>query len=329
MSAAWSFRLPALPRFTMGPRAYEGVPDVLRPLGNRFLLYGGERALGAGLGALEAALYGKGFALIALTHRGECTRAQAHELAEEAGRLGVRAILGMGGGRAIDVAKAAAHFAGLPCVTFPTIPATCAAVTALSVMHDPGQDPGDAMLFLPGPPLHAFLDTGICAASPAMYLRAGIGDSVAKQAESSWKAGCGDLTYADRLGLAVARTGYDTLLEAGPQAMRDAEQGLDTDAYRLACQCCVLGTGLVSLLVREALNGGVAHSLYYALMGLPALDKYLHGEIVAWGSVPQLLLAGEREEALRLAGFLDTIGIPSTLGAMGVLPGDPAFAALL
>ncbi|HSK69999.1 MAG TPA: hypothetical protein VLA21_12120, partial [Candidatus Limnocylindria bacterium] len=91
----------------------------------------------------------------------------------------------------------------------------------------------------------------------------------------------------------------------------------------------VLGTGLVSLLVREALNGGVAHSLYYALMGLPALDKYLHGEIVAWGSIPQLLLAGEREEALRLAGFLDTIGIPSTLGAMGVPPGDPAFLRLL
>ncbi len=327
MSMKGAFRLPELPRFTMGPDAYMGLADILRPLGGPVLVYAGKRALTAGLGALGGAVSGLGIILVKMIHEGECTRQRAHEVARNAALLKAKAVIGMGGGRAIDVAKAAAFFAGLPCVTLPTIPATCAAVSALCVMHDPGQDPKDALLFLPSPPLHAFLHTGICAASPAMYLRAGIGDSVAKRVESAWKAWCGGLTYADRLGLSIARLGYDTLLEVGEEALSDAQAGRDTEAYRLAAQCCVLNTGLVSF--DEILEEIKSHSLYYALMGVKEIDRYLHGEIVAWASIPQLLIAGEKEKALELAAFLDAIGIPSTLRAMGVSMNDPKLRALL
>lgn len=316
--------LAAHPPSTVGPLAYDRVWDVMRIYGARALLIGGEKALAAGHDPLEKALNGSGATLWTWIFSGEATPATAREAAESAKSLGADIILGMGGGRAIDTAKAAAHFAGLPAMAFPTIPATCAAVTALAVLHQQGKEAYDPFLFLDTPPKHVFLHTGILAAAPDRYLRAGIGDSLAKHVESAFKAGQETLAFGDRLGLAVADFGYETLLQVGKEALEDAGEGLDTPAFRLACEICVINTGLVSLLVHERFNGGLAHALYYALEELPAFKDSLHGDVVAWGSLVQLCLEGKEEKALTLGRFLRSLRIPGTLRAYGLQADDPA-----
>lgn len=309
------------PPFTVGNEAYSGVAEALRPFGSRVLLIGGQKALAAGLEPLEKALNGNGVLLSVASFTGDCTLLQAQEFAQTAKAIEAAAILGMGGGRALDVAKAAAYYAGLPVITLPTIAATCAAVTALSVMHHPEGLAYSPILFLDRPPLHAFLHTGILSCSPAMYLRAGIGDSLAKHIESDFKAGNGaGLLYTDRLGLAAAKLGYETLVGIGREALTDAQQGKDSAAFRLAVQCCVVNTGIVSLLVEERLNGGLAHSLFYALREDPRFNAFLHGDVVAWGSLVQLMLEGKTEEARRLKAFLHSIGVPAALFVMGIHP---------
>jgi glycerol dehydrogenase len=235
----------------------------------------------------------------------------------------------MGGGRAIDTAKAAAHYAAKPVITLPTIPATCAAATALSVLHHPGLTAYDPFLFLDAPPLHVFIHTGILAASPAMYLRAGIGDSLTKHVEAAYKAGDEALGYNDRLGLAVARMGYEALMAVGEAALDDAKRGLDSAAFRLACQMCIINTGLVSLLVQDRFNGGLAHALYYALHELPEVARHLHGDVVAWGSLVQLCLEGKEDQALLLRDFLGRLDIPCTLQGLGIALDDARLLALL
>ena len=319
----------AHPPFTVGPDAYQGVAEALRPFGDRALLIGGRRALAAGLEPLREALDNKGVTLSVSVFSGECTHAKARSLAHAARGIGAGVLLGMGGGRALDTAKAAAHYAGLPVITLPTIAATCAAVTALCVMHDPEGEAGEPFLFLDAPPAHAFLHTGILAASPPMYLRAGIGDSIGKFVESRFKAESAELSYPDRLGLSIARLGYETLLSSGAAALLDAKAGRDGAAFRLVCQCCAVNTGLVSLLVKDSLNGALAHSLYYALRDHPAFSGLLHGDLVAWGSLVQLVLEGREAEARMLSEFLQAIGIPASLREMGIPFPEPALVSLL
>lgn len=319
----------SLPPFTVGSDAYAGIAEVIRPFGVKALLIGGQKALAAGLGTLQAAVADKGITLIVSPFSGECTRSKAKELADTALGMEAGVLLGMGGGKALDNAKAAAHYAGLPVITLPTIAATCAAVTALCVMHHPESMAHDPFLFLDRPPVHAFLHTGILAASPAMYLRAGIGDSLAKYVESAFNAESGELSYTDRLGLSIARLGYETLLSVGIAALGDAKAGRDSVAFRLSCQCCIVNTGLVSLLVAERLNGALAHSLFYALREHPALSGYLHGDLVAWGCLVQLSLERKTREAQLLSKFLQEISVPVSLHEMGIPLPDPALAALL
>jgi len=319
-----STALLAHPPCSVGPDAYLHVAEALRPHGKNALLIGGKRALGAGEPLLRAALTGAGVRLSVWPFSGEATLKAAQSAAEAARSLGAEVILGMGGGRAIDTAKAAAHLAGLPVMAFPTIPATCAGVTALAVLHQPGVEGYDPFLFLKGPPAHVFLHTGILAAAPPMYLRAGIGDSLAKHVESAFKAGGETLAFGDRLGLAAAAFGYETLMEVGVQALEDARLCLDTPAFRLACEICVLNTGLVSLLVAERFNGGLAHALYYVLHELPGFAPHLHGDVVAWGSLAQLCLDGKAQKAQGLYRFLKSLGIPDSLSAFGMTADSPA-----
>lgn len=324
-----SVAIPSLPLFTVGPDAYAGVAEVMRPFGVRALLIGGQKALAAALRPLQEAVAEKGIILVISLFSGECTWNKAMEMADTARGIKADVVLGMGGGRALDTAKAAAHYAGLPVITLPTIAATCAAVTALCVMHHAENSLSDPFLFLNAPPAHAFLHTGILAASPAMYLRAGIGDSLAKYAESAFKAEKGELSCADRQGLSIARSVYESLLSVGIAALNDAKAGRDSVAFRLACQCCIVSTGQVSLLVKESLNGALAHSLFYALRDHPALSSFLHGDLVAWGCLVQLALEGKAKEACILSEFLREISIPVSLHEMGVPFPDPTLTALL
>lgn len=319
----------AHPPFTVGPMAYGGVADAMRPYGLRGILIGGQKALAAGFYPLQEAVTPAGVTLAVQPFVGEATVETAQEMAEAAKSFGADVILGMGGGRAIDTAKAAAHYTGKPVITLPTIPATCAATTALSVLHHPGLSAYDPFLFLDAPPRHVFLHTGILAAAPAMYLRAGIGDSAAKHVEAVYKAGQEQLSYNDRLGLSIARMGYEGLMEVGEEALGDAQQGKDSVAFRLACQLCVINTGLVSLLVQDRFNGGLAHALYYALHELPQLAGNLHGDLVAWGSVVQLCLEGKEDKARALKRFIRALGIPATLGELGLNIKDANLLALL
>lgn len=315
--------------FTAGEAAYAALPALARPLGRRFLLAGGQKAMKAALPRLRAAIEGSGLQMAAaLPYGGDCTWAAAQRLAEEAARLHCQFIAGMGGGRALDTAKAAGDLAGMPVFTLPTIAATCAGVTRLSVLYD-GAGRFDRFLFLKEAPIHCLIDLGVLAAAPAMYLRAGLGDSLAKHVEAPFAARGQAQGYADGLGLSIAEGIYGRLSACAAQALRDNAAGLASEALRSAALISIVSTGYVALLVREAFNGAVAHSLYYALEGLPRAGALLHGDMVAWGSAVQLVIDAQEGRAQALLRLLRDMGAPASLKEMGLDPGDGALLAAL
>lgn len=305
--------------YSIGENAYEEAAKVCSVYGRRALLIGGAKAMDAGLGRLQRAIDGSCLEIVDTVLFGnDCTYAQIAYLAEQARNLKVDMIFGMGGGKALDTAKGVGWKLGLPVFTFPTIAATCAATTALSVVY---KEDGnfDSFYFHKRPAYHAFIDLTVIAQAPVKYLQAGMGDTIGKYFESHFSARGDQLEHSSALGVTISNMCYEPLLIYGEQAMADCESHQVSTALEQAVLANIVSTGLVSLMVLDDYNCAIAHSVYYGLVLLPGFEeKWLHGNVVSYGVLVQLAVDGDLEEARRLKGFLQRLGIPTTLQEMDV-----------
>lgn len=302
--------------YTVG-RGYD-VYAVCRPYGTKVLLLGGKKALAAGGETLRQSLQGTDMALEERVYGAECTEAAVERWGAYAREMGADMVFGMGGGKALDTAKGTAAAAGLPVFTFPTIAATCAGTTALSVLY---REDGsfDRFAFFDRPARHCFIDLEILAKAPAKYLRAGMGDTLAKFFECHFSTRGDRLAHSSALGREISNLCYAPLLEHGVEALQDCRAHRVTEALEEAVLANVVSTGLVSLLVEEAYNGAAAHSLYYGLALLPGFEENcLHGDAVAYGVLVQLAIDQDWDRVRELRAFLRALGIPATLGEMEV-----------
>ncbi|MDR0896840.1 MAG: iron-containing alcohol dehydrogenase [Oscillospiraceae bacterium] len=312
--------------YTVGAGAMDALAKALA--GRRVAIVTGEKSWAAAEGRMppldRCAL---------LRYGGECTMAAIADTAAKAQAAGADAVLGVGGGKALDVAKGAAARLGLLVYAVPTIAATCAAVTALSVVyHEDGAL--DQFLLLDRPPEQAFLDTELLARAPARYFRAGLADAMAKHLECTLAQRGQAVRYVSGLGADISRSIFTPLLQTGAQAYRDCQAGQATDALADALQRMIVSVGMTSLLVDEAHNGAVAHSVCYGLGALPGVEgRVLHGELVGYGCLVQLALDQDMERLSALRAFLQAIGSPVSLKEMAI-PADaealtPALRATL
>lgn len=305
--------------YSIGEEPYREAADICRIYGKKILLIGGEKGMAAGKERLLKALSGSGLSIVDSVVFGEdCTYERIHKWGSYARELKADMIFGMGGGKALDTAKGAAYEAGLPVFTFPTIAATCAATTALSVVY---KEDGnfDSFYFYERPARHCFIDLTVITGAPWIYLQAGMGDTIGKFFECHFSARGDRLSHSSALGREISNMCYEPLLEHGVQALKDCKEHKVTDALGEAVLANIVSTGLVSLMVLDDYNCAIAHSVYYGLVLLPGFEEEnLHGNVVAYGVLVQLLVDGKREEALRLKSFLKELGIRTTLAQMQV-----------
>lgn len=303
--------------YSIGANAYEEVASTCKFYGKKILLIGGEKAMAAGKARLEAAIAGSGLEIVAAELYGhDCTYAHVNRLAKLAQELEVDMIFGMGGGKAIDTAKGAADVAKLPIFTFPTIAATCAGTTKLSIMY---REDGtfEGMYFFDRPARHCFIDLTIIAEAPEIYLQAGMGDTLGKHFECHFSSRNDELTHGSALAREISNMCYLPIKAYGAKALQDCKQNICSGELKEAVLANVVSTGLVSLLVEDCYNGAVAHSVYYALVSLPGFEHYnLHGNVVAYGILVQLAIDGQMEEAAEFKKFLQSMEIRTTLEEM-------------
>lgn len=305
--------------YSIGEAPYSEVASVCSPFGKRILLLGGHKALTAGAERLRQALAGSELEIIGQEHYGkDCTFERIHELAELAQKLKADMIFGMGGGRALDTAKGAAWEAKLPVFTFPTIAATCAATTALSVVYrEDGSFAG--FYYFDRPARHCFIDVSIIAAAPAEYLRAGMGDTMGKYFECHFAARNDSLAHSSNLGRYISNMCYFPIAEHGVAALAAAKEHRYAAELEEAVLANIVSTGMVSLLVLDDYNGAVAHSVYYGMCLYPGFEEHnLHGDVVAYGVLVQLAVDKQLAKAKELKSLLQSMEIRTTLKEMGV-----------
>ncbi|WP_218082082.1 iron-containing alcohol dehydrogenase family protein [Anthocerotibacter panamensis] len=249
---------------------------------------------------------------------GDCTEAAQQRLVEQA--QGAEVILGVGGGKALDMAKWVAQTRGLPVVTLPTSAATCAAWAPLSNVYSA------AGTWLYGVPLTKapellVVDYHLLLSAPPRTLVAGVGDALAKWYEASVSSAQED----DPLVIAAvqqARTLRDLLLLKGAQALREP----GGRAWEQVIDANICLAGLVGGLGGDRCRTVAAHAVHNALTTLHTTRHSLHGEKVAYGILVQLRLeemAGNRLAEIarqQLLKFYWTMGLPTRLADLDLGP---------
>ena len=243
-------------------------------------------------------------------------------------------IMGVGGGKAMDIAKAVAAERKLPVYCVPTCAATCAAFASLSVIYNE-QGCQNHTRYHPDEVSGVFVDTAVLAAAPARYLAAGMADAMAKTCEySSMRDGLeyGDVDISKYLGYRLAQVGDQLLLKIGEQAYRDNQAGRVTEALEDALYITIAATGMISgmggFAGRTGSRFAIAHGFNEVIRGrYTDTKRWLHGELVAVGILAQLHANRVPAEYLkRVRAFYEAIGVPVSLRQLDIVLDEEGFS---
>jgi len=232
--------------------------------------------------------------------------------------FGCDLVAGIGGGRVLDTARAAADLSDKRLIIVPTTASSDAPCSAVAVIHDENGKTIEIRSVKRNPDL-VLVDTEIIAQAPAYYLSAGIGDALATYFEAH--ANClrqkreNNGEYSTRTALAMSRLCYEIILEFGVEAIWAVENNIVNYALEQLVQAVVFLSGY------GFENGGVAaaHAINEGFSIIPRCSKILHGDLVGFGILVQLELEKRPEdekEALRK--FMTTVGLPTCLKDLGL-----------
>lgn len=291
--------------------------DQIIQLGDRPLIIGGDRSLA--LSQLTCLLADPRFQIEMANYHPDCCETSLKNLTASLQAHQANVVIGIGGGKCLDLAKLLAHQNHLPVVTIPTTAATCAAWTALSNIYSAtGAFLYDVSLAVC--PNLLILDYGIVATAPQRTLVAGIGDSIAKWYEASVSSGASDRTLIIS-AVQQARVLRDLLFQKSAAAL--AEVG--SPVWHDVVDANVLLAGVIGGLGGAQCRTVAAHAVHNGLTHLPACHDMLHGEKVAFGILVQLrleeMVAGNQLAASsrqQLLEFYRQIGLPCSLNDLGL-----------
>lgn len=298
--------------FTIGEDAYKNFYAVCAPLGHRTIIVGGKTALEKSLDKLIPAL--SGFEVTdTVIYGNECTRERVAELYNTYSDKGIDFIIGVGGGKALDTSKCLADMLGVRVITVPTIASTCAASSALAVMYNEKHN-YQGFWHFKAPAYHCFIDTEIIVNAPAKYFRAGIGDTLAKYYEVEFSARNRSRTYNDEMGLSISRMCGEPLMQCAEKALADCKMHKTSQELENAARIILISTGMVSMLINEDFNGALAHALFYGFTVIDGFEEeFLHGDVIGYTTMIQLLLDGKTEQAIQVRRLIKAMGVEATL----------------
>lgn len=307
-------------RYVQGRNATASLPEEMKKLGldGLALIIVGRNANAILHSTWQAAFRESSREYSVIEFNGECTLTEIERCKQEALRSKAKVIVGAGGGKVLDTARAVAADLDLPVVNCPTLASSDAPCSALSVVYTESGE-FDRYLFYKRNPDLVLVDTSVIAKAPARLLVAGMGDALATWFEARTVSDArkknqvgGATTISAR---ALAELCYRTLLEDGPQAIRAVETGSVTPALERLIEANTLLSGLGF----ESGGLAVAHSVHNGLTMAPETHKYYHGEKVAFGLLTQLVLEGQpSSEIEEVVLFCLEVGLPVTLSDVGL-----------
>ncbi|XOV89735.1 MAG: glycerol dehydrogenase [Pseudomonadota bacterium] len=272
---------------------------------------------------LMASLSAAGIDHVIASFGGECSLMEIERQVEHLAGSAIDCLIAVGGGKCMDAGKGIAWRLGVPVVVAPSLASNDAPCSALSVLYTPEGVTAGAE-FYPENPSIVVVDTGIVAEAPERFLVAGMGDAMATwyEAQACLAKATGVNTLGTRptlaataIGEACARTLFANGVAAAAAVARS-----EVDP---ALEDVVEANTLLSGLGFESGGLAAAHSIAQALTFLPQVEhNYLHGEMVAIGTLTQLVMEARDAELERVMAFFVAVGLPVHLGQVAVNVAD-------
>ena len=297
-------------RLIFEDHAMDRLPDEIKRLGRKVYLVTGEHAWAADGDRVSDLLNRAGIPFKLDVYIGPCSVEKANEIAAECKKQDCDIVMGLGGGRIMDLAKTAANVADLHLINVPTIAATCASYTPLAIMYFPDWAYRCNWYFKREIDC-VICDISILSREQKRYLAAGILDSMAKWVEINHFAyRVPDAGPDELLARSLAKGMYDELMRDCLSAI-----GGDAKAIRNIVFHNIVTTGIISGIARGAFQAALAHALYYAVRAMyPKESKpILHGEIVSVGMLFQALYLGNTEQEKELRDLMVKMNMPLSL----------------
>lgn len=249
------------------------------------------------------------------------TGPRVQEIAARVKADGIDVVIGVGGGRALDMARGQAHHSDSKVALFPTSAATNAAGTRIQVIFA-DESAKEILFYLSNDMTElVLLDTALVVKAPARVLAAGMGDAFAGGYEA--------ITSAQRynnyvetdstFGWAALNDGLSVFYEKGLAAMAACKAGFVTSAFNQVVESIVFSSGVFT----SNLRGGMSlpHLIGdTVLIHLETeLHRFMHGEIVGYAVLPLMVEFNfPIEEMYRYADFIAQLGMPVNFEQLGI-----------
>lgn len=271
---------------------------------------------------VDRSLKTAGFTVKKTIFQGESTLGEVERVATSfEGPSPADVLIGIGGGKCLDTVRMAASRLGVPAVTIPTTASTDAPTAAHSVIYDE-KGVFVSVEFSATSPLMVLADLDIIADAPIRFIVAGMGDAFSTFYEARCcmenpEARTARGARPTMAAMAIARQCRDMLLDYGVAALDEIRDHQTGNSLARIVEANILLSGL------GFESGGLAGA-HGVAQGLTACDDLhtncLHGELVAIGTMTQLIMEKRMDEAEQAARFFKDVGLPLHLAQLGFDP---------
>lgn len=305
-------------RYIQGPGEINNLPKYTGMFGENVFAVIDQffyESLTEKLGAVYAELPGEFKTAVFNTEVSEEQIAEKTAIAKE---INPSVVVGIGGGKTLDTAKAVADDLHVPVIVCPTSASTDAPTSSLSVIYKPNGEHSHARKYIKNPDV-VLIDSKIIADAPVRFLVSGMGDALATVFEAKANQASDSNNYiAEQVGkfrrtktaMVIAQACYDMLIANGLKAKIAAERHCVTEALETIIEVNTLMSGLGF----ENTGCAAAHSVQEGITAVPTAGRMLHGEQVAFGVICELVAENASAELIdEVISFCMSVGLPITL----------------
>jgi glycerol-1-phosphate dehydrogenase [NAD(P)+] len=229
-------------------------------------------------------------------------------ITKEATTIGVDSVIGVGGGRTIDVAKLSAGKSGVPFISIPTTASHDGIASNLASVKGLGRP----FSMKANPPIAVLADSEIISKSPYRFTASGCGDVISKAVSvRDWRLAHEENNdyygeYAGSLALMSA-----SLIMRNAKKIREKTQ----EGFRTLLEALVSCGVSMSIAGSSRPCSGSAHLFSHAL-DIIITGKALHGEQCGIGTIMMAQLHGIDWKLIKKS--LEIIGAPTNAFALGI-----------